>query len=468
MPGLTPACRRELAATFALSVPLVLTNLAQIAMTATDVMFIGRLGARPLAASTLGANLYAAVLFFALGLVSATAPMAARALGRRRNAVRDVRRTVRQGLWSAVLVSVPGCLLLWHGEALLRAMDQPAGLARDAGAYLRALMWGMPAFLGYLVLRGFVAALQRPRPALVAALAAIGLNVLANWVLIYGHWGFPAMGLVGAGIASAFATAALFVAMAVIVCADRQFRRYRVFGRWWQPDRERLAAFWRLGLPIAVTTAFEVTIFNAAAFLMGWLGEAELAAHAVAIQIASITFMVPYGIAQAATVRVGHAYGAGRADDVSRAGWTAFWMGTGVMALAALAMVAMPHALVSLFIDLQDPANARVVPLAVSFLAVAALFQIVDGAQVLGAGMLRGLHDTRVPMFYAALGYWGIGLPASAGLAFGLGWGGVGVWSGLAAGLGVVAVLMMQRWMRRDTLGLVRTATHPAGQAAPL
>ena len=433
----------------------MLSNLAQIAMTVTDVMFIGRLGSQQLAASALGANLYSAIAFFALGLVSATAPMAARAEGARRNAVRDVRLTVRQGLWTAVLISLPGCLALWHGEQILLLLRQPPELAALAGEYLRAPALGhaaVPGLPGAALVPGRAA---KPRWAFIVAVAGIAFNVLGNWVLVFGNLGAPALGLVGAGVASALASLCLFLGLALVVLRDRRFRRYRLFGDLLQPDWQRLAAFWKLGLPIGVATAFEVTIFNAAAFLIGWLGEAELAAHAIAIQIASVTFMIPYGVAQAATVRVSHAQGAGDASGVARAGWSAFGLGIGSMAIAALLMVTVPNLLVSAFMDVRDPANARVLGFAVGYLAVAAIFQIVDGAQVLGAGMLRGLHDTRVPMVYAAIGYWGVGLPSGAWLAFEAGWRGVGIWSGLAIGLTVVAVLMVQRWTRRERLGLV-------------
>ena len=371
--------------------------------------------------------------------------------------MRDVRLTVRQGLWTAVLISLPGCLALWHGEQILLLLRQPPELAALAGEYLRALLWAMPPFLGFLVLRSFLAALQNRAgpsswrwPASRSTCSATGL--------VFGNLGAPALGLVGAGVASALASLCLFLGLALVVLRDRRFRRYRLFGNLLQPDWQRLAAFWKLGLPIGVATAFEVTIFNAAAFLIGWLGEAELAAHAIAIQIASVTFMIPYGVAQAATVRVSHAQGAGDASGVARAGWSAFGLGIGSMAIAALLMVTVPYLLVSAFMDVRDPANARVLGFAVGYLAVAAIFQIVDGAQVLGAGMLRGLHDTRVPMVYAAIGYWGVGLPSGAWLAFEAGWRGVGIWSGLAIGLTVVAVLMVQRWTRRERLGLVARA----------
>jgi MATE family multidrug resistance protein len=246
----------------------------------------------------------------------------------------------------------------------------------------------------------------------------------------------------------------MFVGMAVIVIRHRRFRRYRLFGRFWRPDWRRFLDVWKLGLPIAVTLGLEVTIFNAAVFIMGLFGTASLAAHAIAIQIAALSFMVPLGLAQAVTVRVGLALGRNDPAGITRAGWTSFTLGVGFMALMALVMISVPHSLVYLFLDESDPANAPVIGLAVSFVTVAALFQIVDGAQAVGAGMLRGLHDTAVPMIYAAFGYWVIGLGVGLGLAFGLGWQGIGVWVGLAAGLAVVAVLMLVRWVRRARLGL--------------
>jgi MATE family multidrug resistance protein len=228
-----------------------------------------------------------------------------------------------------------------------------------------------------------------------------------------------------------------------------------VLGRFWRADWERFREVWRLGLPIAITLALEITIFNAAVFLMGLIGAVSVAAHAIALQIAAFSFMVPLGLSQAVTVRVGLAFGRRDRSGIARAGWTAFALGVSFMALMALLMLAIPHHLVTLFLDTADPANAPVIPLAVSFLFLAALFQIFDGAQSVGAGMLRGLHDTRVPMLFAAFGYWVVGLATAVGLAFGLGWQGVGIWTGLATGLGVVAILIVSRWMRRESLGLL-------------
>jgi multidrug resistance protein, MATE family len=199
-------------------------------------------------------------------------------------------------------------------------------------------------------------------------------------------------------------------------------------------------------------------VFNAAVFLMGLIGTASLAAHAIAIQIASLTFMVPLGLSQAATVRVGLAHGRGDPPGIGRAGWTAFTMSVAFMTAMAGVMLAIPDQLVALFLDRSLPINREVIPLAVSFIGIAALFQIFDGAQAVGAGMLRGLQDTTLPLIFAAFGYWVVGMGTAVLLAFGLGWDGVGIWVGLAAGLAIVSVLMLWRWLLRDRLRLTAAA----------
>lgn len=446
--------RDETIATVTLAGPLILTNVAQSAINATDVVLLGWLGARELAASSIGVNLYIAFLIFGMGLVMAASPIMARQLGQRRHSVRETRRTVRQSLWAAMTISVPVWLVLWHAEPILRLLGQEPQLAANAAIFVRALMWGYLPALGYLVLRAYVAALERPAWALAVSVAGVVINALLNYALIFGAWGFPRLGLMGAGIGSSITQTLMFLGMALVVTRHRRFRRYRLFGRFWRPDWPRYREVWRLGLPIALTLSLEVTVFNAAVFLMGLIGTNSLAAHAIAIQIASLTFMVPLGLSQAATVRVGLAYGRGDNDGITRAGWTAFAMGTAFMSLTAIVIYGWPHALVGLFLDDALTVNKPVIPLAVSFLYVAALFQVVDGAQSVGAGMLRGLQDTKVPMIFAAFGYWVVGMGTAVWLGFGLGWQGVGIWIGLAAGLAIVSVLMIGRWIRRDQLRL--------------
>lgn len=445
----------EARAMLALGWPLVLTNVAQTAMTTTDVIMMGHLGPRELAAGALGANLYLAVLIFGIGVMGAVAPMLSIELGANRHAVREIRRTVRQGFWAAATLVGPMWLCLWQGEALLAGMGQDAGLARAAGGYLQTLQWSLLPFFLYLVLRGFIAALQRPFWGFAVVLLAVGFNALANWCLMFGALGFPALGLPGSGLATTLSSSLMFGGLALVVSLDRRFRRFRLFGRVWVADWPRYRAFWRLGLPIGATLAFEVAVFSGAALLMGLIGPAELAAHAIAIQIASLTFMVPLGIGQAATVRVGRAFGAGDRDGVARAGAVAIALALGFMAATALVMLLAPQVLVRPFLDAANPGAAAVAELAITFLLWAAVFQIADGGQVIGSCILRGLGDARVPMIFAGLGYWAIGLPLAAGLGFLTPLAGAGIWVGLAIALGIVAVLMLRRWFGRERLGLL-------------
>ncbi len=448
----------ELRATLALGWPLILTNVAQNALMTSDVILMGWLGSKALAAGALGTNLYFAFLIFGIGLVSATSPIIAEELGRKRHSVREVRRTVRQGFWAATTVAIPIWIVSWNGEFLLLAMGQEPALAKDAGDYMRALQWSLLPFLLYLVLRSFLAALERPGWPLLISILAVPINLGAAYCFMFGVFGMPELGLIGAGVGTVISSAFMFLALALVIGLDRKLRRYFLFGRFWRADWPRYKTLWRIGVPIGLTLAFEVTIFNAAALLMGRIGSNELAAHAIALQIASFCFMVPFGLSQAATVRVGRAYGAQDAPGVTRAGWTAFGLAVGFMVVTASLMLFTPHLLLSAFLDLSDPKNLPVIGFAVSFLVMAAIFQLADAAQAVGAGMLRGLQDTRVPMIYAAFGYWGVGLPLGVILAFGTSLRGIGIWVGLATGLGVVASLMLWRWLRRDRLGLV-TAT---------
>lgn len=449
------AWHEELRAIASLSWPLALTNLAQIGMGTTDVLMMGWVGPETLAAGALGTNLYFIVMIFGIGLINAVPPMIAQALGRDPNARADVRRTVQQGFWVSLLVTVLALCVLWWSEAILLAMGQAPTLAAEAGRYVRVLQWSLPPFFAYLVLRSFVAALERPVWPLVISLLAVLVNAAGNWCLMLGRCGFEPLGIAGSGLATVIATTFMLVALSLVVSFDQQFARFEVLARWWRADRERLSALLRLGLPLAATLSFEVTIFNAAVFLMGLIDAAALAAHAIAIQLAALSFMVPLGIGQAATVRVGLAYGAADADAVQRAGAAALLLAVSFMTAMSLLMIALPGWLIHMFIDTSDPANAEVVALARSFLVVAALFQIADGTQAVGSGMLRGLKDVRVPMLFALLGYWGIGLPLGVVLGFPMRFGGLGIWIGLAAGLTTVAGLMMWRWSRREALALI-------------
>jgi MATE family multidrug resistance protein len=447
----------ELRATLALAWPLILANLTQQVIQATDVLLMGRLGATQLAAATLALNLTFTFNLLMLGLLIASSPMMATALGHRFNAVRDVRRTFRAGLWLLVFMLPPYWLVLWHVGSLMRAFGIAEELASQGQTFLRAYMWCTAPWLLFNLLRNFVSALERPRIVLWLSLAGIGINALLSWSLIWGHFGLPALGLVGGGVGSTLTWSFICGSLIAVTSIDRRFRRFHLLGHFWRFDRQRTMAMVRLGWPIGVTMALEMGVFALAAYFMGWIGAPAVAAHAVALQLAALTFMVPLGLGQAATVRVGLALGRRDEAAITRAGWTAWVIGVGFMGTMALVMWSVPRRLVTLFL-VDVPANALVIALAVSFLRVAAAFQLVDGAQVIGAGMLRGLHDTRWPLLFALVGYWVVGLGIGAWLAFAADWEGVGIWIGLASGLASVAVLMLARWVMRDRLGLTRLA----------
>ena len=447
----------ELRGTLALAWPLILANLTQQAIQATDVLLMGRLGATQLAAATLALNLTWTLSIFLLGLITASSPMMATALGGRSNAVRDVRRTFRAGLWLVAIVMPPYWLLMWHVGPLMRAFGESEELASQGQTFLRAYMWLVAPWLVFQLLRTFVAALERPKIVLWLSIAGIGLNAVISWSLIFGHFGLPALGLVGSGLGSTITWLIMCGALIAVIALDRSFRRFHLFGNWWRFDRQRLIGLIRLGWPIGATMGLEIGVFALAAYFMGWIGAPAVAAHAVALQLAALTFMVPLGLGQAATVRVGLALGRRDEAAVTRAGWTSWVVGVAFMGTMALVMWSVPRPLVTLFLT-DVPRNAVTIALAVSFLRVAAAFQLVDGAQVIGAGMLRGLHDTRWPLLFALVGYWVVGLGIGSWLAFAADWKGLGIWVGLASGLASVAVLMLARWLMRDRLGLTRPA----------
>jgi MATE family multidrug resistance protein len=446
-----PSLAAEARATFALSGPIVLTNLSQMVLALTVSVLLGRTGTDKLAAGMLATSLHFALLAPGFGLALAAAPLQAMARGASRlpggagrGWVRAMRRATRAGLWAAGLAILPAWLLLWNAAPLLRALGQDAHLAALAQDYTRAALFGMPGFCAFIALRGFLAAMERPAAAMWVAIGAVAANLPIAWLLIVE----AGLGTLGAGLAITIAETAMLLALLVLIRRDRVFRRFRLLGRAWRLDTAWLGRVATVGLPIAGSMLLEIGIFSAAALAMGWFGAVAVASHAIAIQTASTTFMVPMGIGQAATARVGLALGAGRRADAARAGWVAIGLGAGFMAVMAALLLLAAGLIARAFVDAGDARAADVMALGATLLAVAAVFQLADGVQVVAAGALRGLADTRVPMVFAAIGYWVLGLPAGLALAFWAGLGPPGIWMGLATGLGVVAVLMLARWRR--------------------
>lgn len=446
----------------ALAWPLALTNLSQIALVLTDTFFLGQLGELPLAAVTLGGNLYFIAMSLPFGLAFAASAMLAQERGRVTRHVREMRRTVRQAGWLIMPIFAVLGFALWHTGAILRATGQDPELAAAAQVYNRAFLWGMLPFFGFMLLRGFLAALERPKPALWISGSAILLNALLVSMLVGGGFGLPSLGVWGAGVASATANFFMFFGLASWIALDRRLRRFHLAGRFWRADWRRMREIVVIGLPIAGSMLLEIGLFSATALVMGWFSPRAVAAHAVALQVASACFMVPMGIGQAATARVGLAAGACDALGAWRAGWTAIALGAGFMGLTALMLLTLPEAIAALFLA---PELTETRQLAATLLMMAGIFQLADGVQAVAAGALRGLKDTRLPLLFAALGYWGLGLPIGLGFGFSLGWGPFGIWIGLACGLAVVAVLMTLRWRRLARQGGL-AVRHLAPRAA--
>ncbi len=447
--------RTECKETLRLAAPLAVANLLQMLIYAVDVVFIARLGAQSLAASALAVAVFGLLVWALQGLAGAVAPVIAAELGARAPALRPVRRAVRMALWLAVLSGGLAMALCTQVGLLMRLTGQDPQVGAMAADFMQVLLFAIVPMVMAGVLRHFVSALGRPVFATFITALGIGANALGNYALVFGNLGAPALGLAGSAVSTIITSLVILGLYILAIRLDPRLHRYRVFGFFWRPDWARMAQLVRVGLPIALTILAEAGVFGAAAFLMGRIGPDQLAAHTLALQIASFAFMVPFGVSQAATIRVGYFYGAGSHEGVRQAGTAALLMGVGFMSVTASAMLFAPHWLLSIYIDPRDAANAALVAHATSFLLVGAAFQLFDGTQVVASGALRGLQDTRTPMWIALFAYWVPGFGLAVGLGFATPLEGLGVWIGLAAGLVCASALLLRRWSRREVLGLV-------------
>ncbi|HEY5347843.1 MAG TPA: MATE family efflux transporter, partial [Rhizomicrobium sp.] len=411
----------------------------------TDVFMLGHLSKTALAAAALGNTVFFITWLVGTGPAIAVSPMIAHILGASPKDVVGVRASVRMGFWSVALLSLPLIGVLLCTRPILLALGQQPMLAAGAARFIDALFIGLPFALGFQVLRNFATALSRPAAPLIVMGLAVFFNALGDYALIFGHFGAPRLGLVGAGAASAASFGFSFFAMLAVIAATPALRKYRIFRRSHRIDLGRLAEVFRLGLPIGMTMVFEVMLFNAATLIMGSFDVNSLAAHQIALMIPSLTFMVPLGIGMAATVRVGLAAGANDREGVRRAGYGAMLIAAGFMSCTGIVLLAFPRTIASLWF--ADPAaNEDVIALTVSFLYVAAAFQIADGLQVTASLALRGLKDARAPMWIAGASYWLAGFPVCLLLGFHFHMQGLGIWYGLAFGLFVAAAALMSRF----------------------
>lgn len=441
---LSAVWRTELMRLFRLAAPIVATQIAWVAMLTTDTAMIGRLGPEPLAGASLSMMIFFIGYIVCVGVTMSTAGLAAQAFGARQP--RIVRRVIRQGLWVAILLVTPFVAAFSHSGVLLAWTDQPPEALPHAEAYMSTLMWCLPAGIVFTVLRNFVSALGRPMAALWVMLGGVPLNALLDYGLIFGNFGLPRLELVGAGIATTAVNILMVLALAAIIQWRRPFNKYQLFVRFWRPDWRIFRQIFRIGAPIAAISVMEAGFFIGAVFVIGQFGAVAIAAHMIAMQMPHITFMVPMGLSQAATVRVGHAAGRRDVAGAYRAGWSAIAVSVLFAAVMTGVIVTVPEPFAGLFLDTARADAAEVLSLAAALLMLAAMFQIVDALQAVAAGALRGINDTAFPMVIAGVSYWGLGAGSAVWLAFGAGWRTEGVWAGFVIGLTAAAVLMIWRF----------------------
>lgn len=425
-----------------LGLPLIGGHLGQIAIGVTDTVMMGWYDIEGLAAVTLASTFFFVLFIFGSGFAWAVMPMVA-AYDAEENEV-GIRRATRMGLWLSLAFGLLALPVFLSATPILRTLGQGESIVIEGARYLTLAGFGILPALLVMTLKSYLAALERTQIVFWITLAAAVVNALANYAFIFGNWGAPELGVAGAAIASVSTQVVSLIGVVLYIV----FRvpQHQLFLRMWKPDVQMLAQVFRLGWPIGLTALSEVGLFAASATMMGWLGTVPLAAHGIAVQLASITFMVHLGLSNAATIRAGNAHGRRDLPRMVRGGAIVLALSVAFSLVTTVIFVGWPEPLISMFMQDSEPARAQIMAIGVGLLAMAALFQFVDGAQAVALGLLRGVQDTRVPMWMAAFSYWGVGAPASYLLGFTLGWGGIGVWAGLVLGLGMAALLLNARF----------------------
>lgn len=427
-----------------LGLPLIASHVAQMGIGVTDALMLGWYDVGVLAAQVLAGMLFFVLFLMGSGFAWAVMPMVAEAQAA--GELRQVRRVTRMAMWISILFAALSMPLFWFADPILRAMGQSDDTSQLAQDYLRIAGWGIFPALLVMVLKSYLAALERTKVVLFITLVAVVVNALVNYMLIFGNWGAPELGIRGAAIASLCVQILSFVFTAIYVVIVTP--EHTIFTRFWRPDWPAMGQVYRLGWPIGLTSLAEVGLFAASSLMMGWLGTVPLAAHGIALQISSITFMIHLGLSNVATVRAGRAVGEGDTERLRHGAHVVIAMSMLFAALTVLVFLLLPKTMMGAFLSADDPDRVAVIAIGTGLLAAAALFQVADAAQVMALGLLRGVKDTQVPMIIAALSYWVVGVPMSYLLGFTFGFGGVGVWLGLAIGLMLAGAFMMLRFWR--------------------
>jgi MATE family multidrug resistance protein len=436
--------RGELRSMLSLATPVVMAELGWVTMGIVDTIMVGGLGPGAIGAVGLSSMLFVAVGVFAMGLLLGLDPLVAQAFGARR--LDECHRWLVDGIWLSVLVTPPMIAVLFGIDASLAGWGLPAEVLLLSRPYLAILIWSLPPLLFYVAFRRYLQAMNLVRPVMFALFAANLVNAVANWILVYGHLGAPAMGVPGAAFATLVSRLLMAGWLLIVILRHEAHVIPRLRDTPLALDLSRVRQLFTLGIPAAGQAVLEVGVFAAATALAGRVSANALAAHQIALNLAAFTFMVPFGVASAAAVRVGQAVGRGDSRGAATAGWTAIAIGVGFMSASAVTFLLMPRLLIRAFTT-----DAAVLELGVSLLFVAAIFQLFDGLQGVTTGALRGLSDTRTAMFWNLTGHWLVGLPLGYLLCFRWGLGVVGLWWGLSTGLMICGIALLRVWLREGT-----------------
>jgi MATE family multidrug resistance protein len=441
--------RREAGALLALGGPVIGAQLAQISMNFVDAVMAGRLSANDLAAVSIGGSLWLPIAVFGMGILMAVSPTVAHSFGAGRDT--DIGHHVRQGLWLGLAVAACSFVAVRNCHPLLERLRVDPQIIPTAVGYLRAVSWGIPASCAFTALRCFSEAVSMTRPILAISLLGLVGNIAGNYVFMHGHLGMPRLGAIGCGVATALVTWIMLAALVAWIIVQPYYRRFELFVRFERPNVHELRRLITLGAPIGISLFMEGSLFAAVALLLGRFGPDVVAGHQIALNVASISFMVPLGISIAITVRVGQATGRGDPRGARRSGSVGAGLAVSFMALAAIVMASAPRQIAAIY-----TADAEVQSIAIGLLRMAAIFQIFDGLQVAGAGALRGLKDTVVPLAITFVAYWGLGLPIGYVLGIVQNRGPQAMWVGLIVGLMVTGVLLNLRFQL-----VMRRRLHP-------
>ncbi len=430
----------ELNATIRLAAPLVLGQLSAIGMNLIDTVLAGHLDAHTLGAVALGSNVWVLAIITIIGVMMALQPSVAQLRGAGR--AREVGALFRQALWLALPLGVGlGLAAALLGPMLFGLIGVEASLVADASAFMRAVAWGAPALSVFFALRGLSEGMGMTRPTMYFSLLGLVLLGPIGYVLMYGALGVPGLGAFGCGLATAIVLWLQCGAFALYVARRSRYRDLHLLARFDRPDRRTLVELLNIGVPIAITLLMEAGLFVAVALTIGKLGTDTIASHQIAINIASVVFMVPLGIAMATTVRVGYARGRNDGHGVRQAAAIGMMLTLCIQVFSATLLFSVPERIAAMYTS-----DVAVITLAAQLLGLAAIFQLSDGVQAASNGALRGLKDTRLPMLISAFAYWGVGMPVGLWLAFHNGLGAAGMWMGLIAGLSVAAILLTSRF----------------------